>query len=341
MILHNCSLPMVYEIKEKDMDQYQKVSFDALQEVYNLKKREYGFGTLSYIPALEEIDGWIAQMRPAKGLFVSSAWFTPDKTLVHQIDCTLDFMWIINIDCGDIIYSQQGKPSITYTSGTHIITNPKKKFRLTFPTEVHACFTSVLIFDEYIQTILRNHKQTSPIRIKDAKNWTPQHYDTPNVLLILEQIRWGVRNADMPLFAFEGMVIHLLSAIARNYPNIAERRGNRRNYITWENEQKIFEAKKALDENILQPVSLKELCKITEMSESMLRLSFKNVYQITISKYIRTEIMKKAMLLLSSDHLSIRDIAEQCGYKNPAKFAAAFKDIHGITPSEFRKVFNL
>lgn len=323
------------------MDQYQKISFDALSRAYQLNNRPYGYGTITYIPSIEEIDGWIAQMRPSNGLFVSSAWFTPDRTIVHSIESEQDFMWIINVDCGDVIYSQQGKPSIHFTSGTHIIINPKKKFRFTFPVGIHACFTSVLIFDEFIQNTLKNQEHNPPIRIKDAMNWTPLHYDTPNVLLILEQIRWGVRNADMPLLAYEGMVIHLLSAIARNYPNMASRRENRRNYVTWENEQKIFQAKKALDENILQPKSLKELCKLTEMSESMLRLSFKNVYQITLSKYIRSEIMKKAMLLLSSDHLSIRDIAEQCGYKNPAKFAAAFKEIHGITPSEFRKAFNL
>jgi AraC-like DNA-binding protein len=323
------------------MNQYTKVSFDALCEVYQLHKRTYGNGTITYIPALEEINGWISQMRPAAGLFVSSAWFTPDKTLVHSIESTEEFMWIINVDCGDIIYSQQGKPSIHLTSGTHVIVNPKKKFRFTFPLGIHACFTSVLIFDEYLQKILKNHDPAPLIRVEDAKLWSPTHYDTPSILLILEQIRWGVRNSDMPLLAFEGMVIHLLSAIARNYPNIASRRESRRNYVTWENEQKIYQAKKILDEDILHPKSLKELCKLTEMSESMLRLSFKNLYQITIAKYIRTEIMKKAMLLLSSDHLSIRDIAEQCGYKNPAKFAAAFKEIHGITPSEFRKAFNL
>lgn len=323
------------------MDEYQKASFDALSQVYSLNKRSYGYGTITYIPDIEEIDGWIAQMRPSKGLFAASAWFAPGKTMVHNVESTKDFIWIINVDCGDIIYSQQGKSSIHLSSGTHIIINSKKKFRFTFPAGIHNCFTSVLIFDEYIQDMLKNHEQTLSIRIDDARKWTPIHYDTPNVLLILEQIRWGVRSADMPLLAFEGMVIHLLAAIARNYPSIADRRGNRRKYITWENEQKIFQAKKALDENILQPKSLKELCKITEMSESMLRLSFKNVYQITLSKYIRTEIMKKSMLLLAYDHFSIRDIAEQCGYKNPAKFAAAFKEIHGVTPSEFRKAFNL
>lgn len=323
------------------MDLYEKTSLLELSNIYSLHIRKYGNGTVMDIPSNEEINGWISQMRPSKELFVSSAWFTPTQTLSHTMESKQDFIWIINIDCGEIIYSQQGKPSIHLTSGTHVIVNPKKKFRFSFPLDVHACFTSVLIFDAFIEKILMNKKDVPLIRVKDAVNWTSLHYDTPYILLILEQIRWGVRNSDMPLLAFEGMVIHLLSAIARNYPNIANRRISRRNYVTWENEQKIYKAKKALDEDILNPKSLQELCKLTEMSESMLRLCFKNIYETTLTRYIRTETMKKAMLLLSSDHLSIRDIAERCGYKNPAKFAAAFKEIHGITPSEFRKSFNL
>ena len=77
------------------------------------------------------------------------------------------------------------------------------------------------------------------------------------------------------------------------------------------------------------------------MSESKLRQSFKNHYGIPLYRYIRIETMKRAMQLLSADHLSICNISELCGYKNPAKFAAAFKSIHGITPSDFRKSFNL
>jgi AraC-like DNA-binding protein len=39
---------------------------------------------------------------------------------------------------------------------------------------------------------------------------------------------------------------------------------------------------------------------------------------ILIYHYIRLETMKRAMQFLSADHLSIRDIAERCGYKNAA-----------------------
>ncbi|MBE5976406.1 MAG: helix-turn-helix transcriptional regulator, partial [Paenibacillaceae bacterium] len=219
--------------------------------------------------------------------------------------------------------------------------NPQKAFQFTFPKNVHTCFTSILIYQDFLEPFLQARDNAPKISIEDGKSWETEHLNTPGTMLIFEQIRWAIRNGDMPPFAFEGMVIHLLGSIARNYPVIPDRRNDRRNYVTWENEKKMYAVKQTLDENILDVPSMSELTKIADMSESKLRLSFKNTYHIPLYDYIRREKMKRAMQLLSSDHLSIHHIAELCGYKNPSKFTAAFQEVHGITPSQFRKTFNL
>ena len=322
------------------MNEYQAASWGAMAKKYNLKQNTYGPGTGYYFPP-HWSNGWIVEAYPAEGLFVSSAWFTPDKNMVHAIDVQKPCLLIFCIDCGNITYSQQGRAASVFTPMTHILVNPQRPFHLTFPKGVHTCFTSVLVFDDFLQPFLHTRKDSPKISIEDTKAWETEHYNTSNTMLILEQIRWALRNADMPLLAFEGMVLHLLCSIARNYPVTPERRSSRRNYVTWENEQKVYSVKLKIDENILQVPPMEELTKIAGMSESKLRLSFKNIYQIPLYDYIRREKMKRAMQLLSADHLSIRDISERCGYKNASKFAAAFQDIHGITPSEFRKAFNL
>lgn len=322
------------------MDEYQNAAWVALAEKYALSCRVYSTGqTYDFPPHWS--NGWITETRPADGLFVASAWFTPNREIIHRVNTQKPCMWIFCVDCGDIICSQQGKPAQRLTPVTHIIVNPQKLFRLTFPKGVHTCFTSVLIFDDFIQPFLRERANAPKIGIEDAKLWRPQHYNTPDTMLILEQIRWAARNRDMPLLAYEGMVLHLLSAIARNYPAVPEQRSNRRNYVTWENEQKLYHVKNRIDEDILGAPPVTELARLAGMSGSKLRLSFKNTYGIPLYHYIHTERMKRAMQLLAADHLSIRNIAERCGYKNAAKFAAAFKEVHGVTPREFRKAFNL
>ncbi|WP_101697957.1 helix-turn-helix domain-containing protein [Clostridium minihomine] len=322
------------------MDEYEKAAWLAVAEKYNLKQLAYGNGKSYQFPP-HWSNGWIAEMRPAPGLFVSSAWFTPNQKITHTVNVSKPCMWIFCVDCGEVIYSQQGKPARCLTPMNHVIINPQKQFRFTFPKDIHACFTSVLVFDDFIQSFLQAREEKTRMGITDAMDWESENYNTPNTMLILEQIRWGVRNMDMPLLGFEGMVLHLLASIARNAPEVPKRRSHRRNYVTWENEQKVFHVKTEMDQDILNVPPVSELAKRAGMSESKFRLSFKNIYGIPLYHYIQREIMKRAMQFLSEDHLSIRDIAERCGYQNAAKFAAAFKKIHGITPREFRKAFNL
>lgn len=61
------------------------------------------------------------------------------------------------------------------------------------------------------------------------------------------------------------------------------------------------------------------MCQLSELSESMLRQSFINLYGVPIYEYIRIEPMKRAMQLLSEDNLGIHNIAEQCEYKKSRK----------------------
>lgn len=317
-----------------------ELGFGTLAKQYALKELPYGNGVIYHFPPSWE-NGWIVQMNPAKGLFATSAWFTPENEIVYKINIDKPCMWILCIDCGEIIYTQKGKEAKRLTPFNHIIINPQTNFKITFPKGVHTCFTCVLIFNEYIENYLLNKKDVPKIKVSDAKLWKVQHYNTPNIMLILEQIRWNVRNADIHMITYECKAIELLLAIERNYPDIPLRRKSRKNYVTWENEQKVYRVKYALDSDILNPINMDQMCQLSEMSESMLRQSFKNLYGVPIYEYIRIETMKRAMQLLSADHLSIQNIAVQCGYKNPGKFTAAFKEIHGITPSQFRKSFNL
>ncbi|MBO5609637.1 MAG: helix-turn-helix domain-containing protein [Eubacterium sp.] len=57
-----------------------------------------------------------------------------------------------------------------------------------------------------------------------------------------------------------------------------------------------------------------------------------------IYKYIKKVKVNKAAELLKIDsNLKISDVAESVGYDNPSKFAAAFKDVMGLTPLEYKQ----
>lgn len=326
-------------MKDRETNEYT-LGWGALAEQIELDQETRGDCNIyHFLP--KDKPGWICQMNPSQGLFVSSAWFTPKNQINYRIYLNRPAMWLFCVDCGEISITQQGKAKYHIGTNMHIFINPQKPFRMQFPKGVHTCFTSILVFDSFIENALLGRSQGPKIQIKDAAYWKKIHYDLPYIMLIMEQLRWAVRGLYFNPLGVESLVIHLLTAIAQNYPKPPKFIAQRHCYVNWENEQKIDEVKKQIDKDILNLPSVHVMCQMAEMSESKFRNSFKNLYGMPLYEYIKRETMKKAMQLLSADHLSISDIAELCGYNNQSKFAAAFKSIHGISPSQFRKSFNL
>ena len=68
-----------------------------------------------------------------------------------------------------------------------------------------------------------------------------------------------------------------------------------------------------------------------------LKTGFKGVYGSPIYTYIRTYKMNVAASMLVTDRKKkIIDVAASVGYDNPSKFAAAFKELFGMSPAEYR-----
>jgi AraC-like DNA-binding protein len=85
------------------------------------------------------------------------------------------------------------------------------------------------------------------------------------------------------------------------------------------------------------PVSLPDLAKMVSTNECTLKKEFKNVFGTTVFGYIRDIKMEKAKNLLLNPNLSISEISDIIGYKNPQHFTAAFKKQYGKAPSLLRK----
>ena len=91
-----------------------------------------------------------------------------------------------------------------------------------------------------------------------------------------------------------------------------------------------------LCENTNRKVTCEELSEHFHMSSSNIRSSFKAVYGIPVSSYIRTYKIQCASSLLIKTNKPITEIAGECGYDTPGKFSAAFKEIMGESPHDFR-----
>lgn len=92
-----------------------------------------------------------------------------------------------------------------------------------------------------------------------------------------------------------------------------------------------------IDRHYAERLSLMQLAKIANVSETRFRRLFKNVMEMTPGRYLTTIRLNAARKLLATTDMLISDIATQVGFWDQSHFVKAFKRERGLTPSQHRK----
>lgn len=95
--------------------------------------------------------------------------------------------------------------------------------------------------------------------------------------------------------------------------------------------------KEYIDNNFTSDITIEKLCELTHYSRSSMISAFKNEYQMSIGSYIRKKRTNLACNLLLNTDLSLREIAETCGFSEQNYFTKVFEKEKNCTPSQFRK----
>ncbi|WP_274572302.1 AraC family transcriptional regulator [Neisseria leonii] len=89
-------------------------------------------------------------------------------------------------------------------------------------------------------------------------------------------------------------------------------------------------------EHFGQNIKMQDLERISRLSTAQIERYFKKIFRITPSQYIQKVRMEAAVALLETD-LSVTETAARCGYADHSAFTRQFKNLIGISPSEFKK----
>lgn len=89
----------------------------------------------------------------------------------------------------------------------------------------------------------------------------------------------------------------------------------------------------------MEAIDLRILSATAYMGRTKLTQSFKQMYGITITQYVRQLRVRHAKSLLKKSHLSLGEIASQVGYQTQGSFTDLFKEATGLTPREYRYLF--
>lgn len=91
-----------------------------------------------------------------------------------------------------------------------------------------------------------------------------------------------------------------------------------------------------IEENLAEQIDLAEAARRAACSKFSFRRMFPYLCGMTLSDYIRRRRMSLAALDLTAGEKVI-DVALRYGYESPTSFARAFRDVHGVAPSEAQR----
>lgn len=95
-----------------------------------------------------------------------------------------------------------------------------------------------------------------------------------------------------------------------------------------------------IQDNFVNDISAKTICKEFGYTESHLCRLFKSHTNLSISLYIQIFRIEMAKKLLQETDDNINIIAEKCGFTDFSYFCKCFKKHVRLTPSEFRKIMS-
>ncbi len=109
-------------------------------------------------------------------------------------------------------------------------------------------------------------------------------------------------------------------------------------YLLEEYTARINRALDYIDANLGSKLTLRELADVANFSRFHFHRIFAAVRGETLNNYIqRVRIEKSASLLINNPKLSITEIALDCGFSGSAAFARSFKEMFGMSASEWRR----
>lgn len=111
-----------------------------------------------------------------------------------------------------------------------------------------------------------------------------------------------------------------------------------RQYYPKKQVDKVKAIKKYISQNVDRHYTITELSIKFNISLTTMKACFKGVYGTPIYTYIRNYRMHAAAVMLKQTDDSVLTIAGKLGYDNGSKFASAFRQIMGVSPSEYRNI---
>ncbi len=97
-----------------------------------------------------------------------------------------------------------------------------------------------------------------------------------------------------------------------------------------------IDLKTVMSENYLYNLKVEEFAKLCGRSLSAFKRDFKNIFNTTPSRWIKSKRLEHAKKLLIETDLNINQICYDCGFINSSHFIKSFKEKYQLPPHQYR-----
>ena len=105
----------------------------------------------------------------------------------------------------------------------------------------------------------------------------------------------------------------------------------------YKNKQKIQMAIRYIQENYDKDLNMAVVSNYISMNYSLFSYVFKQYTGKNFVNYLKDLRMKEAKRLLEQTDLRVIEISQKIGYDNEKHFMKTFKNVCGVSPTEYRK----
>ena len=101
--------------------------------------------------------------------------------------------------------------------------------------------------------------------------------------------------------------------------------------------ENIKKALEYIDDHLDEPMSFESLAKQHHFSPYYFHRMFSVIVGKAISAHIRDRRLMRACVLLAGTGRTILSIGLDCGFNSAQSFSRAFRNVYGLSPSQYRK----
>lgn len=204
----------------------------------------------------------------------------------------------------------------------------KKSSTLLFPL-------SISITEQFVH-LLQQHNRFSPSLLENPNRvCILQEPWTVEINILLEKTLVHI-SKNQPYFVH----LALLEIMAYIFPN--EHMLSKITYVLdhYLLPVPIRNAESYILQNYHQPIRMKQLTEVTNVSESQLNRMYQRAFQLTPMERVATIRMEQAAQLLRNPSESVTNVALQVGYQSMSAFLQQFKKKYGVSPKEYQTKTN-